>query len=543
MTQHSSHSSQPMSQNNVSPPTAAGSDANTNPKAQAQGASGALSSSDPLKHKVTGKSQSAKSDVWTKVMALAIASMLPVLAIGTASYYFGSRSITRSAIQSGQSGDLLRSENEVAERQKQQLLIALLMGTGVLACCTGLTVAYLARRSLRSTMDATMPDVEKETQTAMTAKIQSLTSAFQTINETLEQDEIFATTVTDIRKILAVDRVIIYGLNDDAQEVVMAESVGPTWPQALGAFIPDPCFQARYIERYRKGRIKAIANIDEAGLSPCYLEQLGVLSVRALLVAPITNGDQLLGLLIAHHCASPRPWQPFEIHWFQQIATQVGFAFGKVQLQKEHHNLQQQSTVQARWMQFFTTTVQHLRAATNPVEVHKVAVHNVRQFLNIDRVIVYGLNEHSRETVIAESIGLGWPAARGMTIHDPCFQARYIEKYQKGRIKAIDNIYDAGLSPCYIEQLAVLKVKALIVAPIVNEGKLVGLLIGHQCYSSRAWQDFEIQGFVQIATQVGFALDHVNTAGVSSAGSAMIQNGDTSLDDEDRVYPISDWDE
>jgi len=466
--------------------------------------------------------------------------MLPILAIGTATYYLGSQSITRDSIQSGQTGDPSRPAHEAADQQ--QLLITLLMGTGVLACCTGLTVAYLARRSLRSAMKATMPDVENDRQAAMTAKIQSLTRAFQTIHGTLDQDDIFAATVTDIRKILGVDRVIIYGLNDDAQEVVVAESVGPTWPTTLGAFIPDPCFKTRYIERYRQGRIKAIANIHEAGLSPCYLEQLEILGVQALLVAPITNGDQLMGLLIAHHCARPRQWLPFEIHWFQQIATQVGLAVGKVQLQKEHNSLQQQSIVQARWMQFFTTTVQHLRTESEPAEIYNVAVHSVRQFFNIDRVIIYGLNEHSREIIIAESVGRGWPAAMGIAIHDPCFQARYIEKYQEGRIKAIDNIYDAGLSPCYIEQLATLKVKALIVAPVVNAGKLVGLLIGHQCYSPRAWQDFEVQGFAHIATQVGFALDHANTADARVVDPDIVQNDDTSIEDADQVYPISDWD-
>ena len=534
MTQHSSN---PPPKRNAPPPSSTSFEAGAKPKVQGQALPSMPLNPASLETLVSGDSQPSRSKnagLWTKAMALAIASMLPILAIGTATYYFGSQSITRSSIQSQQVGKQSLPEIRAVEQQRTQLLIALLMGTGVLASCTGVIVAYLAHRSLRSTMKATMPNVEQDTQNAMTAQIQSLTSAFQNINETLNQEDIFATTVTDIRKVLGTERVIIYGLNGDSQEVVIAESVGPIWPKALGNFIPDPCFKARYIERYRKGRIKAIENIYEAGLSPCYIEQLETLAVQALLVAPITNGDHLVGLLIAHHCSGPRPWQPFEIHWFQQIATQVGFAFSKVQLQKDHNNLQRQSMVQVRWMQFFTTTVQQLRTTTDSAGIYRIAVHNVRQFLNIDRVIVYGLDERSQEVIIAESVGSGWPAAMGMTIHDPCFQARYINKYQEGRVKAIENIYEASLSPCYIEQLATLKAKALVVAPIVTQGKLVGLLIGHQCYSPRAWQDFEVQGFAQIATQVGFALDHVTDTAA--------QAGYASQTREDEVYQISDWD-
>ncbi|WP_299489368.1 GAF domain-containing protein [Acaryochloris sp. IP29b_bin.137] len=486
---------------------------------------------------------SFKAGLWAKVIGLAIASMLPIVVIGTGIYYFGSQAITRNALQSQQMGKQSLPEIRATEQQKNQLLTALLLGTGGLAIGTGTIVAYLAYRSLYSVMKAAAPTIEHETQTAMTAQIQSLTNAFQTINETLDRNDIFATTVTDIRKVLKVDRVIIYGLNDEAQEIVIAESVSPIWPQSLGAFIPDPCFKARYIEKYRNGRIKAIENINEANLSPCYIEQLESLKVKALLVAPIATGNQLIGLLIAHHCSAPRPWQPFEIHWFKQIATQVGFAFGKAQLQEEHSHLQQQSMIQVKWMQFFTKTVQALRAETDTAGIYKVAVQNVRQFLNIDRVIVYGLDEHSREVVIAESIGLGWPAAMSMKIHDPCFQAKYIEKYKGGRIKAIDNIYEAGLSPCYIEQLEILKVRALVVAPVITQGELVGLLIGHQCYSPRTWQDFEVQGFTQIATQVGFALDNISNADTSDPNMDIVLQGDKLERNDDTVYQISDWDE
>ena len=44
-------------------------------------------------------------------------------------------------------------------------------------------------------------------------------------------------------------------------------------------------------------------------------------------------------------------------------------------------------------------------------------------------------------------------------------------------------------------------------APILAEGKLLGLLVTHQCSSTRPWQESEINFFKQVAIQVGFALD------------------------------------
>ena len=71
-----------------------------------------------------------------------------------------------------------------------------------------------------------------------------------------------------------------------------------------------------------------------------------------------------------------------------------------------------------------------------------------------------------------------------------------------------ENIYDANMTDCYLEQLEKLEVKANLVAPILHEQKLFGLLIAHQCSEPRSWQQYEIRWLTQIAQQVGFALDN-----------------------------------
>ena len=92
------------------------------------------------------------------------------------------------------------------------------------------------------------------------------------------------------------------------------------------------------------------------------------------------------------------------------------------------------------------------------------------------------MNEDYRYgSVIAESVSPGWTRALNREINDPCFEPTYRAKYLNGSVRAWNNIYESNLTKCYIEQLEELEVKASLVAPIINEGKLFGLLVVHQC--------------------------------------------------------------
>ncbi|MGF1602788.1 MAG: GAF domain-containing protein [Thermosynechococcaceae cyanobacterium] len=467
------------------------------------------------------KASPLRMDLWVKVALLAIASMLPILTIGAVTYQFGAQQIATTQVR--------EAGNPPSSEQGQKLLLTLLAGTGALALLTGLIVAYLAQKSMRSTLDESFPSATKAIQGNMSERLQVATVAFENLHTKTSEDEIYTSIVKDVRQILEIDRVIIYGLDDNLKEVVLAESVAPGWTHTIGSYIPDPCFEARYIEKYRNGRFKAIDDIHAEGLSPCYLEQLEAVEVKALIVAPIVSEDNLLGLLIGHQCADSRVWKDFEMQWFKQIAAQVGFTVGNLKLATQNKTLQQQAKTQVQWMQYFTKTVQNIWAVSEPNDIFNTTVRNVRNILDVDRVVVYGLDQQFQEVIIAESIVPDWPSAIGTHIPDPCFQARYLDKYEKGRVKSIANIYEANLSPCYIEQLAVLKVKALLTAPIVHGGRLVGLLIAHQCYGVRDWQRFEIEWFTQIAAQVGLALDHLQPQ--ASTLTPPLGEG----------YPLSDW--
>jgi methyl-accepting chemotaxis protein PixJ len=337
-----------------------------------------------------------------------------------------------------------------------------------------------------------------------------LTDFNQCLRQCSNQLSAFEFTVKETRKLLNCDRVVVYSLNEQAYGVVVAESVAPGWTQALGKVIHDPCFEVRYLEKYRNGRVKALDNIYEAGMTPCYIEQLEALEVKANLVAPILKEGKLFGLLVAHQCNAPRAWQQSETRAIAQIATQVGYQLDQIKLLADYHNLQQQAEREKQWTNYFTDAIQYIRASLNRDDILKATVREVRRVLNCDRVVIYSMDRQDRGVVVAESVAPGWTRALGKVINDPCFEAKYIEKYRNGRVRALENIYAAGMTPCYIEQLENLEVKANLVAPVINEGKLFGLLVAHQCDAPRAWQHYEVRWVAQLATQVGFALDNAS---------------------------------
>jgi methyl-accepting chemotaxis protein PixJ len=354
---------------------------------------------------------------------------------------------------------------------------------------------------------------QTETETQWTNLLADIS---QQLYQSHNEEDILKASVREVRRVLNCDRAVVYSLNRDSYGVVIAESVASGWTKSLGITINDPCFEAKYLEKYKNGRVKALNNIYESGMTACYLEQLEKLEVKANLVAPILDRGKIFGLLVAHQCSEVREWKQHEIAWMAQVAMQVGFALDNAKLLAERDRLQQQVETETQWTQYFTDAIQYIRQSPNEEDILKASVREVRRVLNCDRAVVYSLNRDSYGVVIAESVASGWTKSLGITIKDPCFEAKYIEKYKNGRVKALNNIYESGMTPCYLEQLEKLEVKANLVAPILNEGKLFGLLVAHQCSEVRDWKQYEIRWVAQIATQVGFALDNAKLLNNSS---------------------------
>ncbi len=168
----------------------------------------------------------------------------------------------------------------------------------------------------------------------------------QHIRQSLQLDEILQTAVDEVKKLLKVDRVLIFRFDVGGFGTVVQEQVSADYPTVLGSKIVDPCFDRTYHPRYTQGEISTVADITQAGFAPCYIEFLQKFAVQASLIVPIHLRAELWGLLIVHHCQSPRQWQQHEVEMMSQLSTQIGIALAQSQL-LEQERLQRQELIRS----------------------------------------------------------------------------------------------------------------------------------------------------------------------------------------------------
>lgn len=168
-----------------------------------------------------------------------------------------------------------------------------------------------------------------------------------------------------------------------------------------------------------------------------------------------------------------------------------------------------QQEAQAKLSQLFTEITLQIRRSLKLDDVINTTVHEVRLALKTDRVVMYRFNSDWSGTIIAESIAQGWTKTLGKTVNDP-FRENYIEMYKNGRVRATNDIYEAGFTECHREILEGFQIKANLIAPIIHNNQLVGLLCAHECSRPRYWQKYEINLFRQLAIQVGIALEQAS---------------------------------
>lgn len=151
-------------------------------------------------------------------------------------------------------------------------------------------------------------------------------------------------------------------------------------------------------------------------------------------------------------------------------------------------------------------TLARIRQSLNLEEILNTAVSEVRQFLDCDRVVVYRIWPDQSGSVVTESVVPPWPTMLGQSFGEEIFPPSCYERYCQGTVKAIDELNAANSPQCLIEFLQSFGVNGKMIAPLLHENRLWGLLVAHQCNGIHHWQPFEISGFEQLSAQLAIAI-------------------------------------
>lgn len=320
----------------------------------------------------------------------------------------------------------------------------------------------------------------------------------QRIRQSLDLHEILNTTVAEIRHLLSTDRVIIYKFAPDWSGTVIVESVAAGWRSMLGEVLYDPCLaQPDSVHSYIQGKVSSIQDIATDNLSDCYVELLAEFQVRANLVIPVLQGEQLWGLLVAQHCAAPRQWQAWEIHLLTQLSNHLSIA-----LQQSH--LYQQMQHQVEREQALNRVIQAIRNSLDLQTVFSTAVAEVGNLLQLDQVtIVQYLPQHQVwQNVASYCRSPHPPHLIGQEIPDQgnLFTARLkqLEVVRVDDYSTRTQTQNASATSTYPG--------AWLLVPLQVGELLWGSLSLNHCHQPWIWQDSEVELASAVANQLAIAI-------------------------------------
>lgn len=121
-------------------------------------------------------------------------------------------------------------------------------------------------------------------------------------------------------------------------------------------------------------------------------------------------------------------------------------------------------------------------------------LYDIREYLDVDRIVLYYFYRKWKGQVIAESVKSQDLSILGSTGADDCFNQEYGALYEEGRIKATPDIKLEPIHECHRDFLCSINVRANLVVPVIlaDGYGLWGLLIAHQCSGARFWTQADI---------------------------------------------------
>jgi PAS domain S-box-containing protein len=218
---------------------------------------------------------------------------------------------------------------------------------------------------------------------------------------------------------------------------------------------------------------------------------------------PIRSGKNILGVItcFSHEIQQPDPD-------LAKVMNSIGEQVGQFIERKQAEDELQRQNLRS---QLFTEITLKIRQSLQIKEILQITVTEVQKILHSDRVLIYQpLADESGATVV-EAVVSGWLAIKENKLTNTYFQTEYIQQYYLQQYRQKRNLGLAELDiaeaeKSHMELLQKFGVKSHLVIPLLVKEELCGLLIVHQCGSSRHWSSFETHLLRQIADQVGIAL-------------------------------------
>lgn len=351
-------------------------------------------------------------------------------------------------------------------------------------------------------------DSEKEEENRKNLELQQqiqLSSLLNQINNsirsTLDLDEVLKTACTVLGDTLNCSRVsILVNDSEESSALIARGEYNPGgYPSQLGVQVPVA--NNEHLQRLilQPQPLAVTRFLEFPGLSAEARQLAKELRIQSMLAIATRYQGRVNGVIGLHQCDREREWTDWEKQLLEGVASQLAIAINQAQLYSATRAAAERESL-------LRLVTNQIRSTLDLKTILQTAVRGVRQLLHTDRVVIYQFQQGWEGEIVVEDLEVPWPSIFGDIVRDNCFSGEYAEQYKKGRVRAINDIHNAGLNSCHANFLASLQVKANLIVPISLGEKLWGLLIAHECGATRVWQSEETELLRQLGDQMAIAI-------------------------------------
>ncbi|MFE4105880.1 diguanylate cyclase domain-containing protein [Almyronema epifaneia] len=312
----------------------------------------------------------------------------------------------------------------------------------------------------------------------------------QRMRQTLALDEILKTAVEDIRAWLQTDRVLIYQFNDAWNGEVFVESVSAEKFSLTGEWFRDQCFKAYLQQRYYRGYVSVVHDVDAINAPACYTNLMQQLQARAVLAFPLFLKDHLWGLLIVHQCHHPRYWEEWEVDFLKQITAQLNIAIQQSQLYT-------QASQQARREALLNDIVE---AINQSLDLDQVLCQTAHQLLTAFESTASFIGLWNAETHALQQVKAD--LAEGYQTFSEALDSIEQDPYVQTALQQTDMVVVDASTPLADDSDFTI---AVLIISIRFEGELKGIM-GVRCQTARRWSEDEKLLLKELAAQLAIAI-------------------------------------
>ncbi|MBW4444972.1 MAG: response regulator [Plectolyngbya sp. WJT66-NPBG17] len=321
-----------------------------------------------------------------------------------------------------------------------------------------------------------------------------LNAVTSTIRSALSYNEILQTIVETIGKNFDVSGAIVCPFRDGETQ----EQTFTYWNPAT----PQPDLAPTIWETYQVESIPDVQQCDRIQQFPDRQAAYTAADIHSTLMVPLICQQELIAILALHESGKSRTWQPEEIDLIHTVADQAALALSQA------HNYEQVRALAKREALINTITTA-IRSSLDPQEIFAAITQQLGQGLQVDGcalslwaegdsfVHCVGLHNSSWEDQKPSEALL--PQSSVSIEGNPVLQ-QLIATQQP--IVLNDLAHHTKFSISEFRTPA----RALLVVPLIADGKIIGSISLRQNHRSRNWQASEIQLAQSVAAQAAIAV-------------------------------------